>query len=226
MSVPDGRSTRWEAHRRARRAELVDAALIAIRRHGPAVGMDEVAEVAGTSKTALYRHFSDKSQLYLAVCTRVAETLLSQLREVLRPGVGGRAALRAGIDAYLQLIESDPQVYQFVVHHPALDRPVDDDPFGGLVQLIGDRVAAVLEPRLRQAGLDPAVALPWGYGLVGLVRAAADPWLEGRVNIERVGLRDDLTALLWGGLAPFFTTGSKASTASARRGENGKALGA
>jgi AcrR family transcriptional regulator len=207
VSVPDGRSTRWEAHRRARRAELVDAALIAIRRHGPVVGMDELAEVAGTSKTALYRHFADKSRLYLAVSSRVAETLLSQLREVLRPGVEARAALRAGIDAYLQLIESDPQVYRFVVHHPALDRPIDDDPVGGLVQLIGDRVAAVLAPRLRQAGLDPAVALPWGHGLVGLVRAAADPWLEGRVAMERVGLRDDLTELLWGGLAPLFSDG-------------------
>jgi AcrR family transcriptional regulator len=211
VNVTDGRSTRWEAHRRARRAELVDAALTAVRRHGPVVGMDEVAAVAGTSKTVLYRHFADKSQLYLAVCTRVAETLLAQLRGVLRPDVRPRDALAAAIDVYLQLIESDPDVYRFVVHHPALDRPIDADPVGGLIHLIGDQVASALAPRMRQAGVDPAVAMPWGHGLVGLVRAAADPWLEGRVAIGRAELAGGLTELAWGGLAAVVNPGAEES---------------
>lgn len=207
--MTDGRSTRWESHRQARRAELVEAALAAIRRHGPLVGMDEVAAAAGTSKTALYRHFSDKSQLYLAVCTRVADTLLTQLRSVLRPDGDPKDTVAAGIDVYLHLIESDPRVYRFVVHHPTLDRPIDADPVVGLIQLIGDQVARVIEPKLRSAGLDPAAALPWGHGLIGLVRAAADPWLAGRVALTRAELTANLTGLVWGGLSPIVHTASE-----------------
>ena len=52
--APDGRSTRWDQHRAARRRELVDATLRAIRQHGAGVGMDDIAAVAGTSKTVVY----------------------------------------------------------------------------------------------------------------------------------------------------------------------------
>ena len=79
VQAPDGRRTRWEAHRRTRREELVDAAVRAIRMHGPGVGMDEVAAEAGTSKAAVYRYFTDRGELYLAVCTQVCERLVSQL---------------------------------------------------------------------------------------------------------------------------------------------------
>lgn len=213
----DGRSVRWESHRRVRRAALADATLVAIRRHGPSVGMDDVARVAGTSKTVLYRHFTDKVQLYLAVCERVADTLLRQLRQVLGPerdireAGQARAALAAGIDVYLQLIESDPKVYRFVVHHPALDRPIDADPVDGLVQLIGDQVARVIAPTLRSEGVDPEVALPWGHGVIGLVKAAADPWLDGRVALTRLELTDYLTQLAWNGLSGAVASSSEGS---------------
>ena len=80
QAVRDRRATRWEHHRRTRRAELTDAAIAAIRRHGAGVGMDDVAAAARTSKTAVYRHFADRNQLYVAVCERVAEVLLAQVR--------------------------------------------------------------------------------------------------------------------------------------------------
>ena len=56
----DRRDSRWDEHRKARRRELVDAALTAVGRHGAGVGMDEIAATAGTSKTAVYRHFADR----------------------------------------------------------------------------------------------------------------------------------------------------------------------
>jgi AcrR family transcriptional regulator len=197
----DGRSTRWESHRRARRELLVDAALAAIRRHGPAVGMDEVATEAATSKTVLYRHFADKAQLYSAVCARVAHTLSVQLQAVIGPDA--RESLAAAIDVYLQLIESDPQVYRFVVHHPAVST-AGTDQLETLIQLIGERVADLLEPAAAAAGLDPALARPWGHGVVGLVRAGADPWLEGKVALDRAELSHALTDLIWPGLSRLF----------------------
>ena len=199
--VVDGRSARWDEHRRTRRAELVDATIVALRSRGPGVGMDDVAAAAGTSKTVVYRHFADKTELYVAVCQRVADRLAGQLRRAMTDETDPQVLLAGAIDAYLELIESDPEVYRFVVHRPVLDRPVDADPVSGLSTLVGDHVGALIEARLRAEGRDHAAAVAWGHGLVGLVRAAADHWLDDPARMPRAELTAHLTRLTWGGLA-------------------------
>src|ERR1700676_3545247 len=79
-SVGSGsRRDRWRGHREARREELVDAAVAAIRAHGAGVGMDEIAAQAGVSKPILYRHFIDRADLWLAVSRRVTAELLGAM---------------------------------------------------------------------------------------------------------------------------------------------------
>ena len=75
----DGRDTRWTQHRIDRRAELVESTLRAIRRHGAGVAMDDIAAEAGTSKTVIYRHFTDKAGLYVAVVASVDELILREI---------------------------------------------------------------------------------------------------------------------------------------------------
>jgi AcrR family transcriptional regulator len=204
----DRRATRWDAHRQARRDELVGAAIAAIRRHGAGVGMDDVATEAGTSKTVVYRHFADRTELYLAVCARVAAALVGQVRAAMAAADGPRATTAAGIDAYLRLIESDPEVYRFVVHRPLVDRALVDarhkgpiDPVADLVSLIGEHAAAVIAAQLASTGADTAGAGPWGHGVVGLVRAAADNWLARPAGMTREALTGYLTDLAWSGLS-------------------------
>jgi AcrR family transcriptional regulator len=180
----DRRASRWDAHRQARRVELTDAAILAIREHGAGVGMDDVAARAGTSKTVVYRHFADRTELYVAVCARIAGVLLGQVRAAMDGADGPHAQTAAGIEAYLRLIEHDPEVYRFVVHRPLVDRSPDADPVADLVSLVGDQVAAVIAARTG----DAATAVPWGHGIVGMVRAAADNWLAR-------GGRGDVTAM-------------------------------
>lgn len=200
-AVPDRRASRWDAHRRTRRAELTDAAIAAIRTHGAGVGMDDVAAAAGTSKTAVYRHFADRTQLYVAVCERVAQVLLAQVRTAMDGATGPRAKAAAAIAAYLRLIENDPEVYRFVVHRPLVDRELGGDPVADLVSMVGDQVAEVIADQLRAAGADPAPAVPWGHGVVGMVRSAADNWLARPAGTSRDELADHLTALAWTGLS-------------------------
>lgn len=193
----DRRASRWDAHRRSRRAELTDAAITAIRTHGAAAGMDDVATAAGTSKTVVYRHFGDRTQLYTAVCERVAQVLLGQVRAAMDGAAAPRAKAAAAIAAYLRLIEHDPDVYRFVVHRPL----VDTDPVADLVSLIGDEVAGVIAEQLAAAGADAAPAVAWGHGVVGMVRSAADNWLARPAGMTREQLADHLTALAWTGLS-------------------------
>lgn len=220
MSTPtassDGRSTRWDEHRATRRRELVEASLRAIRQHGAAVGMDEIAAVAGTSKTVVYRHFTDRQGLYAAVCESVDALILRDLGQAMGADSGDgadlasaarhpRELIEGAIDAYLKLVEKDPEVYRFVVTAPLLDRTAGGDPARPVTDHIGEQMAAVLAVALRAAGRDAAPAPVWGAGLVGMVRAAADQWLGDGSHLTREQLTRHLTDLAWGGLSVAWT---------------------
>ena len=196
----DRRDSRWDEHRRARRAQLVDAAVTAVGRHGAGVGMDEIAAEAGTSKTVVYRHFADRAELHVAVCNRVASQLLPKLRSAIESTPQPRQMVAAAIETYLAFLEADPELYRFVVHPPGMDR-AGPDPIGSLSDLVGEQAAAAVSVALQQAGRDPAAAKPWGHGVVGMVRSAADWWLSADRPMIRSELAAHLTELAWAGLS-------------------------
>jgi len=203
--TPDGRSSRWDEHRLARRQELVEATLRAIREHGAGVGMDEVAATARTSKTVFYRHFTDRAGLYTAVAERVDATIIRDLtRAAGDPAPDGpRDVVHGVIGAYLRLVADDPEVYRFIVNAPIV--PAGERPQGDVAAGMTDRIAAHVAD-LVAGGLGSRGAAPrmWGVALVGMVRATADAWLAaggatGGPSSEE--LADDLTALVWDGLS-------------------------
>ncbi|MFP5370560.1 MAG: TetR family transcriptional regulator [Actinomycetes bacterium] len=198
----DRRDSRWDEHRRTRREELVQATLRAVGRHGPGVGMEEIAAEAGTSKTVVYRHFADRTELHAAVCARVAERLLAELRSAMGTGGPPRSVIARAVETYLAFCEADPDVYRFVVNTPeGQSRALGPSPVDSLSGLVAEQAAAVLTGALTAAGRDPVVARPWAHGLVGLVRAAADWWLQGERPLPRTELAASLTDLAWSGLA-------------------------
>ena len=206
----DRRDSRWDEHRRARREQLVDATLTAVGRVGAAVGMEEIAAEASTSKTVVYRHFADRNELYVAVCSRVAEQLTRKLREAMGSSSDPRQMVGAAVETYLAFLEADPEVYRFVVHQQLPDRPVDPagrplDPISNLSGLVGHEAAALMAVALRRAGRDTAAAEAWGHGLVGLVRSAADWWLQADRPMPRADLAAHLTDLAWSGLSGIAT---------------------
>ena len=201
----DRRDSRWDEHRRARREQLVDATIAAVGRHGAGVGMEEIATAAGTSKAVVYRHFADRSELHVAVCARVAANLTDRLRKAMDTTTDPRQMLTAAVETYLAFLEADLELYRFVVQGPPVGHPADSDPIANLSSLVGNQAAALVAVVLEQAGRDPAAALPWGHGLVGLVRSAADWWLQADRPMPRVELAAHLTDLTWAGLSGVVT---------------------
>ncbi len=185
-------------HREARRAELIEAVLATVRQRGPRIGMEDVVAVSGVAKTVIYRYFSDKDELFLAVGHTVAERMVDEVMTALDAHSGPLDRVRAAIDAYLRGIEADPAVYRFVVH-PPLDR-APSDPIVGYGTTVGQHAARLIGATLREAGLDSGAAEPWGFWSVGMVRTAADRWLE-QGSMTREALTDYLTRLLWDGLS-------------------------
>ncbi|MDL5157726.1 TetR/AcrR family transcriptional regulator [Actinomycetospora termitidis] len=199
----DKRSSRWDEHRRARRTELTLATIVAIRQHGPDVGMSQVAAQARTSKTVVYRHFADKFDLYQAVCERVGAVIVAQVAEAMRVAGPPEQILRKGIDAYLVLIERDPDIYRYVMRPPGSERTVgagDGDFVGDLTSFIGDHVGGIISTELHRQGRDPAPAVTWGHAVVGMVRSVGDHWLTSRPEVAREVITEEIADLAWGGL--------------------------
>jgi AcrR family transcriptional regulator len=197
----DGRSSRWIEHRVARREELIDAAVAAVKEFGTDVGMDQIAATANTSKPVIYRYFADKNDLYRAVGVRVTNQIVTTLLGV-KDDPDPRAMLHASIDAYLQLLDDNPQLFRFVTQNRLLTeaRPGEPTPaeFSGAVT---DLLTAALAEQLRSCGLDPVGAQPWGEAAVGFIRAASLWWLDHPQAMTRPQLTEYLAALLWGGAA-------------------------
>ncbi|HZC73302.1 MAG TPA: TetR/AcrR family transcriptional regulator [Jatrophihabitans sp.] len=191
----DGRAARWTEHRKARREELIDAALDAVKEFGSDVGMDQIAAAAHTSKPVIYRYFAHKGDLYRAVGERVIAQVVTALRGV-PVDSDPQALLRASIDAYLQLVEQNPKLFRFVTELHAGN--------GDFSRPVVDVLSAALGEQLRSIGLDPTGAEPWGEAAVGFIRSASLWWLDHPGTMTRVQLREYLAALLWGGGAGVF----------------------
>jgi AcrR family transcriptional regulator len=187
----------------SRRAQLLDAADRAVMRDGPSVSMTAIAAEAGITKPVLYRHFGDKGGLYKALAERHIEALVARLRVALSGPGPARARAAAAIDAYLAVVEARPQVYRFLMHRAR----VEDPRVRGQVAEFLRRLAEELAGGLARAAGGPAErarALAWAHGMVGMVQAAGDWWLEER-PVDRATLVGYLTDLLAG--APYGLAG-------------------
>lgn len=191
----DGRSARWDAHRLARRAELVHLTAACVEQYGAAVGMDQIAAFAGTSKAVFYRHFTDKADLYRAVGQQLAATLGDQLSTAISRQSDPRSMIRAGIDAFLAVLDKNPQLYRFVVQNPVVQK-AGGDPVADYTGQVAARLDELITS-LPQSY--PVLRTPWGAAIVGLVKAAGDWWLDHPGSLTRAELAESLTVLLWGG---------------------------
>lgn len=180
--------------RASRRAALLDAADRIVQRDGPAASMASIAAEAGITKPILYRHFGDKGGLYAALADRYTERLLVQLRAALAAGSSRRDRVHRTVDAYLAAIEAEPQVYRFLVHSGEA-APVQSSVRSftrQLSALLADGIGA--EVGIAGGGVR---AQAWAHGIVGMVQAAGDWWLEAH-PCSRAELGRELVALLGG----------------------------
>jgi AcrR family transcriptional regulator len=134
----DGRSTRWDDHREARRADLVQTARRVVHHLGPDVSMDDIAAAAGTSKSIVYRYFTDKQGLQVAVAEAVVADIRAALADAAHAATTPREALRQMVATYLAMIDSSPHVYTFVTRD------------GSEAHLVGSITGLLADPFVRE----------------------------------------------------------------------------
>jgi AcrR family transcriptional regulator len=178
---------------------ILDAADRVIRRFGPAASMEQIAAAAGIAKPILYRHFADKGGLYNALLERYSQPLLEALRGALgRTTEEPRARIAATIEAYLAFVESEREVYGFLMHRAAREQPATQATVADFVRQVAVEVAPFLREEFLRVGAGADAAEPWAYGLVGMVQLAGDWWLESRA-MPRAALVERLVAMVWDG---------------------------
>ncbi|MGW4241624.1 TetR/AcrR family transcriptional regulator [Nocardia sp. NPDC004722] len=177
-----------------RRAELLEVgARLFAEQPYEQVQMDQVAELAGISRTLLYRHFPKKSALFAAIYQRAADTLRDQVR--IDPDLPLTDQIAAGLEAHLDYFAANRNTVL------AANRALAGDP---VVQAIvfGDH-AAMHDVVLAATGLTgperatmSAVVTSW----LMFVHTLCLEWLEHE-TLTRAQVRGACLGALTGSLA-------------------------
>ncbi|GLZ40528.1 TetR family transcriptional regulator [Actinokineospora sp. NBRC 105648] len=192
----DARRDRWKSHRAARREEFVEAALRALAEHGPDLGMEHVAAEAGVTKPVLYRHFTDKADLFLALGHRGTEILFERLIPAMNREEAPLPRIRKSLDAFFSIIEEYPNLYRLLVRSTFADRKIDSDIVAEDKEVIANALSTLLGDYMRTYQIDSGGAEVWGHGIVGMVQNVGEWWLERR-TMSRDAVVEYLTMTIW-----------------------------
>ncbi|MDQ4143705.1 MAG: TetR/AcrR family transcriptional regulator [Actinomycetota bacterium] len=210
------RATRGEEWKRGRRRDLLDAASRVICRAGASASMDDIANEAGISRVILYRYFGDKSGLYAAVAEHYVDDLMNHLGAALLGSGDTESRLRRTVETYVQFIEDNKQMYDFLIHRPIKEGPISEGDVAGFMRNVAGQIAEVLAQDISDLGFDPAPAQAWAHGVVGMVHVSSDWWLQGG-DVSRAEFVDYLVALLSHGFIGLAADPGVAEAAGLRR---------
>jgi AcrR family transcriptional regulator len=199
-STRSQRKPKGEGH--ARRAEILAAAERIFVNHGyEGATIRKIADEVGLSSTALYMHFSDKSEILHEICERAFEQLLTMNRAVLDEPGTPEQRMRRLMQSYVRFGFENPNAYRLVYMTRPLEaqqaqtvaQSLGYELFGAFVQVVEEAAA---NGRLRGETRATAQALWAGaHGVVSLM--ITKPYFDW---VERDLLIDTLLDALFVGL--------------------------
>ncbi len=181
------RLTRKESQAHTRARLMQSAARVAARRGLERASLDEVASDAGFTKGAVYANFKSKEELFLAMLDEHFAARLIEIDRVLTSGEEPEQQARQAAADFIGMLQSEPEwnrlFFEFAVY--AARNEAFRREFVARNRAMGDRVAALLERRAGELGVDPPVpvrelaqmtfAMANGVGLLRLLEAEEVP---------------------------------------------------
>ncbi|MGW4351872.1 TetR/AcrR family transcriptional regulator [Nocardia sp. NPDC004582] len=170
----DARTERWAEHRAEMRRKLVEAAIRAIEAEGPQASMRAIAAEAKVPKPTLYRFFTDKSELAVAIADRAKQDIVRGLTEARRrPADSPAGVLHAALTGYATLIVEHPNIARFLflgAENPGV-KALEN------WQAIRTEVAGLITYLIESSGATTEIdADLYASMVVGSVEGAADWW--------------------------------------------------
>jgi AcrR family transcriptional regulator len=182
----DARSERWREHRKKVRAEIVEASFRAIDRLGPELSLREIAEEAGTAKPKIYRHFTDKSDLFQAI----GERLRDMLWAAIFPSIDftsdpAREVIRRSVEQYVHLVDQHPNVLRFLIQGRFAEQSESTIRALNEGREITLAMAEMFNNELREMELDTTAIELAAFATFGSAAAATDWWLGSTTDSPR-----------------------------------------
>jgi len=194
----DGRTTRWVDHKVKRKDRVLEAAIAAIAAEGSDVGVQQIAARADVPRSAVYRIFADRGDLDEQIRARIIDRLMADLAPALTPQGTVEQAITRAVDTYLHWIVQSPRLHQFLGTGSAKRRIVGSRVVTGTRTAIAVQLTKVLETVLRELDRDTGLAESVAFGLVGLVDASVNRWLNSpRRMLTAEQLAGFLTTSIW-----------------------------
>ena len=201
----DARSERWREHRKKVRAQIVDAAFRAIDKRGPVLSIREIAEEAGTAKPKIYRHFTDKSDLFQAIGERLRDMLWAAIFPSIDLSTNAaREIIRSSVEHYVDLVDQHPNVLRFLIQGRFVEQSESTMRTLNEGRVITLAMADMFNNELREMELDPAALELAAYAAFGSAASATDWWLGPNPDTPRRMGRDKfieyLTTIMLGAI--------------------------
>lgn len=124
----DGRSVRWEAHKRERRAAIIQAAIDLTEAHPPGtdIHVQLIAKQAGIGRPVVYRHFADRNDLDRAVQRAILDNLTAH---IFAEGIGDgglRQTIERAVLRYVRWAHDHRALHRFAMRElpGKIDNPV------------------------------------------------------------------------------------------------------
>lgn len=182
----DGRRRRWQEHNQVRRQVIIDAAIAVLERQAPGEDfqVQDVADEAKMSRTVIYRHFSDRSDLDRAVQTEICETIGAQMLPALSYDGTPDQIIHRIVGSFIRWAEKHPSLYWFGERDLTQWGP---SPLSQAVQQVAEGIEGIMTIVVAALGVelsedDRAALDPWVFGMIGAVFAAVRRWLERDVR--------------------------------------------
>jgi AcrR family transcriptional regulator len=169
--VPRASAARKPADRRSRAPRvhpdaILEAALTCFGRHGfRRTSLEEIAQEAGLSRTALYLHYENKEAIFRALATRLHERALRAAGEAARaPGPAGdrvAAVLEAKYGLFFDVVQASPHAAELLDESSRQCGDLSADSRRRFLRALSGvlaRADVAGEIRLRAAGLQAAEA--------------------------------------------------------------------
>lgn len=175
---------------------LLDAAERVIARDGNGASLEAIAVEAGVTKPIVYARVGSRAELSNALASRLSDRLLAAGREAIDGDLDHRT-LAALFRSSLEILDAHRELFLYVT------RGTGDDTPERTLFLAGRSATALAEllaDSRRRGGADDSVALPWAYGIVGVINLVSLWWLDERDRPADV-LADQLAELVWSGLS-------------------------
>src|SRR4051794_24012266 len=147
------------------------------------VTMDEVASAVGVTKPLLYNYFGNKEQLFLACMKPAGDALLTHVVAAVQSAADAPEALRNGIHAYFEFLDSDRDAWRLL--HDEMMSPPPAREIAHVIDEYRARLESLVTAALQERTESRAVE-PLSVAILGAAEALGRWWLRtGKLSAER-----------------------------------------